>query len=80
MVQNWLQANPDWSSPPGPALPVAVGKPLPAGLPRPPLPPGLAMLLPYFPGYRYAALGPDLVLYASGTEVVASALPGALAR
>ena len=79
LVRGWMAANPDWQ-PPGPAPPVAAGKPLPAGVSRQPLPPGLAVLLPYFPGYRYAAAGPDLVLYAAGTEQVASLLPGALAR
>ncbi|WP_431268387.1 hypothetical protein [Dankookia sp. P2] len=78
-MRHWLLANPDWR-PAGRPLPVGEGRALPPGLPRPPLPPGLAVLLPYFPGYRYAAMGPDLVLYASGTEVVASLLPGALAR
>jgi hypothetical protein len=72
-------ANPEWR-PSGRPLPVGVGRAIPAGLPRQPLPPELAVLLPYFPGYRYAAVGPDLVLYAAGTEVVASLLPGALAR
>lgn len=79
LVRNWLLANPEWRSA-GPPLPVGPGKALPPDLPRQPLPPGLAMLLPYFPGYRYAAIGPDLALYASGTDIVASILAGALAR
>jgi len=79
LVRAWLAANPDWS-PPGRAAPQAEGQPLPGGVSRQPLPPGLAVLLPYFPGYRYAAAGPDLVLYAAEGEKVASLLPGALAR
>jgi hypothetical protein len=79
LVRNWLMANPEWR-PSGRPLPVGEGRPMPPGLPRQPLPPELAMLLPYFPGFRYAAVGPDLVLYATGSEVVASLLAGALAR
>ncbi|MFC7477837.1 hypothetical protein ACFQS7_26035 [Dankookia sp. GCM10030260] len=79
LVRTWLAANPDWR-PPGAALTLAVGRPLPPGVPHQPLPPGLAVLLPYFPGYRYAAAGPDLVLYATATGLIASLLPGALAR
>jgi hypothetical protein len=79
LVRNWLMANPEWR-PSGRPLAVGEGKPLPPGLTRQPLPPELAVLLPYFPGYRYAAVGPDLVLYAAGTEMVASLLSGALAR
>ena len=78
LVQGWLAANPEWR-PGGKAQPLAEGRPLPPG-PRQALPPGLAVLLPYFPGYRYAAAGSDLVLYAAGTEVVASILAGALSR
>jgi hypothetical protein len=74
-----MAAHPEWRSP-GPSPRLAEGRPLPPDLPRRTLPPGLAVLLPYFPGYRYAAAGPDLVLYAIGTEVVASLLPGALGR
>ncbi|TDH60369.1 hypothetical protein E2C06_22360 [Dankookia rubra] len=79
LVRQWLTANPDWR-PAGHPLPVGEGRSLPPGLPRRPLPPELAVVLPYFPGYRYAAVGPDLVLYTSGTEVVASLLRGALNR
>jgi hypothetical protein len=78
LVRNWLAANPEWR-PSGRSMPLSEGRPLPSG-PRQALPPGLAMQLPYFPGYRYAASGPDLVLYATGSEVVTSILPGALAR
>lgn len=83
LVRGWLEANPDWSPPappPGQRSRLAEGKPLPPGIAARPLPPGLASTLPYFPGYRYAAAGPDLVLVESATGLVASLLPGALAR
>ena len=81
-AHGWLEANPDWTAPERPraARHLRQGRPLPPGLARRMLPPGLAATLPYFPGYRYYAVGPDLVLVASGTGLVTSLLPGALAR
>jgi hypothetical protein len=82
-VRGWLAANPGWtpppSLPPGQQQRLAQGKPLPPGMARQALPPGLATTLPYFPGYRYFAVGPDLVLVAAATGVVTSLLAGALA-
>ncbi|MCB4822639.1 anti-virulence regulator CigR family protein [Roseicella aerolata] len=82
-VRGWLVANPDWRAPglpPGQQRRLAQGKPLPPGIARQALPPGLAATLPYFPGYHYVAVGPDLVLVAAATGIVASLLIGALAR
>jgi hypothetical protein len=82
-VRGWLVANPDWRAPglpPGEQRRLAQGKPLPPGIARQALPPGLAATLPYFPGYHYVAVGPDLVLVAAATGIVASLLIGALAR
>ncbi|MDO9710706.1 hypothetical protein [Paracraurococcus lichenis] len=82
-VSAWLAANPDWAPPglpPGERRRPAPGRPLPSGIAAQPLPPGLAATLPYFPGYRYVAVGPDIVLVATADRTVTSLLAGALAR
>ena len=79
-VRAWLAAHPDWTPPAPPAGRPVRGQALPPGVAGEALPPELAMQLPYFPGYRYRALGGDLVLLAKGGGLVAGVLPGALAR
>jgi len=56
---------------------LAQGKPLPPGIARRAVPPGLLVRLPAYPGYSYSIVGNDLVLIAVATGVVASILSGA---
>jgi hypothetical protein len=83
LVQSWRGANPYWAAPdlpPGQLRRLEQGKPLPPGIARKILPPGLLATLPVYPGYTYYAVGPDVVLIAAATGLVAGLLAGALAR
>jgi len=82
-VRAWRHENRGWQPehmPPGHEYYVARGGPLPPGAPRRRLPPGLSRRLPYYPGYTYYAVGPDVVLVAVATGIVAAVLAGALSQ
>ncbi|MGG5818403.1 anti-virulence regulator CigR family protein [Falsiroseomonas sp. HW251] len=82
-VQIWLGANPGFVAqplPPGMYNRLAQGKPLPPGIARRTVPPGLLVGLPRYPGYEYAVVGTSLVLVAVTTGVVAAILSNAFGR
>ena len=64
--------------PPGVARNVLRGKPLPPGVAKVVLPAGLVSQLPAYPGYQYVAVGRDVVLVNSSTNVVADVLSNVL--
>ena len=73
VIRNWQAANPGWSPrplPPGQMRQLARGKPLPPGIARQALPPGLVSQLPVYPGYSYAMVGTSVVLLGAGGVVV----------
>lgn len=73
VIRNWQAANPGWSPrplPPGQMRQLARGKPLPPGIARQALPPGLASQLPVYPGHSYAMVGTSIVLLGAGGMVV----------
>ena len=80
-IRDWRRENHGWEPerlPPGRRYSFERGHYFPRGAPRRPLPPGLARRLPQYPGYTYYAVGPDVVLVAIATGIVASVLLGAL--
>ena len=73
VIRNWQAANPGWSPrplPPGQMRQLARGKPLPPGIARQALPPGLVSQLPVYPGHSYAMVGTSVVLLGAGGVVV----------
>lgn len=73
VIRNWAAANPGWSPrplPPGQMRQLARGKPLPPGIARQTLPPGLLAQLPVYPGHSYAMIGTSVVLLGAGGVVV----------
>jgi hypothetical protein len=81
IIQGWHLANPGWAPvalPPGQRRRLAQGKPLPPGIARQVLPPGLVGALPAYPGHAYYAIGTDVVLVAIATGVIVSILAGGL--
>ncbi|MBR0673069.1 anti-virulence regulator CigR family protein [Neoroseomonas soli] len=73
VIRNWAAANPGWSPrplPPGQMRQLARGKPLPPGIARQTLPPGLIAQLPAYPGHSYAMVGTSVVLLGAGGVVV----------
>lgn len=64
--------------PPGIAKNVLRGKPLPPGIAKVFLPPALVSQLPVYPGYEYLAVGRDVVLVDSTTNMVADILADVL--
>jgi len=72
-VRSWQSANPGWSPrplPPGQMRQLARGRPLPPGIAREQVPPGLLSQLPVHPGHSYAMIGTSLVLLGAGGVVV----------
>jgi hypothetical protein len=83
LIQSWQGANPGWTPPnlpPGQLRRLQQGKPLPPGIARQALPPGLLANLPAYPGHAYYAVGPDVVLIAAATGAVVNLLAGVLAQ
>ena len=82
IITNYFNNNPFLTSslPPGIAMNVARGKPLPPGIAKKYLPNNLLNLLPNYPGYNYLAVGRDVVLVDSTTKVVADVLENVLQR
>ena len=73
VIRNWQAANPGWAPrplPPGQMRQLARGKPLPPGIARQTLPPGLVTQLPVYPGHSYAMVGTSVVLLGAGGVVV----------
>ncbi|SMF08403.1 hypothetical protein SAMN06265365_102182 [Tistlia consotensis] len=64
--------------PPGIRKNLARGKPLPPGIARKQLPEPLLARLPHHDGYRYYAVGRDVVLVAAATGLVADILRDAI--
>ena len=82
-VQGWLGVNPGFVAqplPPGMYNRLAQGKPLPPGIARRAVPPGLMAGLPVYPGYEYAMVGTSLVLLAVGSGIVSAILSDAFRR
>lgn len=82
-VHAWLGVNPSFITqplPPGMRNWLAQGKPLPPGIARRAVPPGLLGGLPAYPGYEYAIVGTNLVLLAVRTAVVSAILSDAFGR
>lgn len=79
-INNYLAKNPISTTglPPGIAMNVARGKPLPPGIQKVFLPSGLVSQLPAYPGYEYRIVGNDVVLVNSTTGVVSDILSNIL--
>lgn len=80
IIINYFNTNPFSTSslPPGIAMNVARGKPLPPGIDKRNLPNNLLNLLPNRPGFDYFVVGNDVVLVDSTTKVVADIIENAL--
>jgi Nickel/cobalt transporter regulator len=76
VIQDYFRINPYpvQDLPPGIAKNLARGKPLPPGIAKRNLPPGLVGHLPPRPGYEWVAVGRDVALVAIATGVVADIL------
>lgn len=79
-IANYYKATPfkTGTLPPGIAMNLARGKPLPPGIQKVFLPQNLVTTLPVHPGYEYLAVGPNVVLVNSTTGVVADILANVL--
>lgn len=66
--------------PPGIAMNLARGKPLPPGISAQNLPSDLSNSLPYYPGYDYRMVGNNVVLMNSNTGIIADILSNAVLR
>jgi hypothetical protein len=64
--------------PPGIAMNLARGKPLPPGIQKVFLPDDLLTQLPVYPGYDYIAAGKDIILIDQKTDIVADILSDVL--
>lgn len=75
-IQDYFRLNPYpvQGLPPGIAKNLARGKPLPPGIAKRYLPPGLLGRLPPRPGYEWVAVGRDVVLIAIATGIVVDIL------
>jgi Ni/Co efflux regulator RcnB len=75
-IQDYFRLNPYPAQglPPGIAKNLARGKPLPPGIAKRYLPPGLLGRLPPRPGYEWVAVGRDIVLIAIATGIVVDVL------
>lgn len=76
VIQDYFRLNPYPAQglPPGIAKNLARGKPLPPGIAKRYLPPGLLGRLPPRPGYEWVAVGRDIVLIAIATGIVVDIL------
>jgi hypothetical protein len=79
IIQDYFRVNPHppQALPPGIAKNLARGKPLPPGIAKRYLPPGLVGRLPPRPGYEWVAVGRDVALVAIATGIVADILKDA---
>lgn len=79
-ITNYYKATPfnTGTLPPGIAMNLARGKPLPPGIAKVYLPQNLVSTLPVYPGYEYLAVGPNVVLVDTTTGVVADILANVL--
>jgi hypothetical protein len=79
-IENYVKQNPMSAKalPPGIAMNVARGKPLPPGIAKRNLSPELVSILPVRPGYEYVAVGNDVALVNSNTNVVADIISNVL--
>jgi hypothetical protein len=73
--KNPISAN---TLPPGIAMNLARGKPLPPGIAKRTLPPELISTLPVRPGYEYLAVGNDVVLVNTTTDIIADVISNVL--
>jgi hypothetical protein len=75
-IQDYFRLNPYPAQglPPGIAKNLARGKPLPPGIAKRYLPPGLLGRLPPRPGYEWVAVGRDVVLIAIATGIIVDIL------
>lgn len=80
IINNFLKTNsfPAIGLPPGIAMNLARGKPLPPGIAKRFLPTSLLNQLPAYPGYEYLAVGNDIVLVNSTTGIIADILANTL--
>lgn len=60
--------------PPGIRKNLARGKPLPPGIAKKAVPPGLLGQLPHYPGYEWQVAGSDLVLISAASAIIADVL------
>ena len=76
VIHDYFRVNPYpvQGLPPGIAKNLARGKPLPPGIAKRYLPPGLLGQLPSRPGYEWVAVGRDIVLLAIATGIVVDIL------
>ena len=79
-ISKYYSANPFPVStlPPGIAMNLARGKPLPPGIAKQYLPPSLVSQLPVYPGYEYLAVGKDVILRNTTTGIVTDILTNIL--
>jgi hypothetical protein len=79
-ITNYFNKNPLSASalPPGIAMNLARGKPLPPGIAKRYLPSDLVAVLPPRPGYEYLVVGDDVVLVNTTTEIVTDILSNLL--
>ena len=76
VIHDYFRLNPYPAQglPPGIAKNLARGKPLPPGIAKRTLPPGLLGRLPARPGYEWVAVGRDVALVAIATGIVTDIL------
>lgn len=79
-ITNYFSDHPPLAGtlPPGIAMNLQRGKPLPPGIAKVFLPEDLVSKLPAHPGYDYLLVGKDAVLVDSATNVIADVLPNVL--
>jgi hypothetical protein len=81
-ITNFIKANPTAipvnALPPGIAMNLARGKPLPPGIAKVFLPNDILKTLPVYPGYEYLAVGNNVVLVDSTTGLIADVLANVL--
>jgi hypothetical protein len=79
-IARYYSAKPFTTStlPPGIAMNLARGKPLPPGIQKVYLPSDLVSQLPAYPGYEYLGVGKDVLLVDSKTGIIADMLSNVL--
>ena len=79
-IANFFNQNPFPATalPPGIAMNLARGKPLPPGIAKKLLPSDLLTRLPSYPGYEYRIVGNDVVLVDTTTNIVTDVLTNIL--